>query len=156
MWSYRNRNGKFNWSEQYNLLSGLIGGFFLALLYFSTKARWEDNLTAKSWRRHGIRPRLVKVPMQFYFIGALVFTFAQFNKAPVFSMKYRWRNWNSRFIRILFYTKSVIRNHHAAKGESRDCLFRGKRMWRTRIGQRFSLNTLRTLQHTMQTAWGRK
>ena len=24
----------FNWSDQYNLLSGIIGGFFLALSYF--------------------------------------------------------------------------------------------------------------------------
>jgi hypothetical protein len=25
-------NGKFNWSDQYNLFSGLIGGFFLPYL----------------------------------------------------------------------------------------------------------------------------
>ena len=30
--------GSFNWSDQYNLLSGLIGGFFLALSYFGGRS----------------------------------------------------------------------------------------------------------------------
>jgi SSS family transporter len=83
-------NGKFNWSDQYNLLSGLIGGFFLALSYFGTdQSQVGRYLTAKSLKesRVGLLMNgLVKVPMQFaiLLIGALVFTFYQFNKAPVF------------------------------------------------------------------------
>lgn len=80
----------FNWSDQYNIWSGLIGGFFLALSYFGTdQSQVGRYLTAKSLKqsRMGlIMNGFVKVPMQFaiLLIGALVFTFYQFNKAPVF------------------------------------------------------------------------
>jgi solute:Na+ symporter, SSS family len=80
----------FNWSDQYNIWSGLIGGFFLALSYFGTdQSQVGRYLTAKSLTesRMGLLMNgLVKVPMQFLIllIGALVFTFYQFNKAPVF------------------------------------------------------------------------
>jgi SSS family solute:Na+ symporter len=83
-------NGKFNWSDQYNLLSGVIGGFFLALSYFGAdQSQVGRYLTAKSLKesRLGLLMNgFVKVPMQFaiLLIGALVFTFYQFNKAPVF------------------------------------------------------------------------
>jgi len=83
-------NGKFNWSDQYNLFSGLIGGLFLALSYFGTdQSQVGRYLTAKSLKesRMGLLMNgLVKVPMQFaiLLIGALVFTFYQFNRAPVF------------------------------------------------------------------------
>lgn len=83
-------NGKFNWSDQYNLLSGIIGGFFLALSYFGTdQSQVGRYLTAKSLKesRMGLLMNgFVKVPMQFLIllIGALVFTFYQFNKAPIF------------------------------------------------------------------------
>jgi SSS family transporter len=82
--------GHFNWSDQYNLFSGLIGGFFLALSYFGTdQSQVGRYLTAKSLKqsRMGLLMNgLVKVPMQFaiLLIGALVFTFYQFNKAPIF------------------------------------------------------------------------
>ncbi len=82
--------GRFNWSDQYNLFSGLIGGFFLALSYFGTdQSQVGRYLTAKSLKqsRMGLLMNgLVKVPMQFaiLLIGALVFTFYQFNKAPIF------------------------------------------------------------------------
>lgn len=83
-------SGKFNWSDQYNLFSGLIGGFFLALSYFGTdQSQVGRYLTARSLKesRMGLLINgFVKVPMQFaiLLIGALVFTFYQFNKAPVF------------------------------------------------------------------------
>jgi len=82
--------GSFDWSDQYNLLSGIIGGFFLALSYFGTdQSQVGRYLTARSLKesRVGLLMNgLVKVPMQFaiLLIGALVFTFYQFNKAPVF------------------------------------------------------------------------
>ncbi|MER3498466.1 MAG: sodium:solute symporter [Chitinophagaceae bacterium] len=84
------KEGKFNWSDQYNLFSGIIGGFFLALSYFGTdQSQVGRYLTASSVKesRLGLLINgLVKVPMQFLIllVGALVFTFYQFNKAPVF------------------------------------------------------------------------
>ncbi|MCW3116649.1 MAG: sodium:solute symporter [Chitinophagaceae bacterium] len=83
------KNG-FDWSDQYNLFSGLIGGFFLMLSYFGAdQSQVGRYLTAKSLTesRMGLLMNgLVKIPMQFciLLIGALLFTFYQFNKAPVF------------------------------------------------------------------------
>ncbi len=82
--------GHFNWSDQYNLFSGLIGGFFLALSYFGTdQSQVGRYLTAKSLKQSRLGLLMngfVKVPMQFaiLLIGAMLFTFYQFNKAPVF------------------------------------------------------------------------
>ncbi|MEN9549276.1 MAG: hypothetical protein RIR12_1867 [Bacteroidota bacterium] len=85
--------GQFNWSDQYNLWSGIIGGFFLALSYFGTdQSQVGRYLTAKSLTesRMGLLMNgVVKVPMQFLIllIGVLVFTFYQFNNAPIFFNK---------------------------------------------------------------------
>jgi Na+/proline symporter len=82
--------GKFNWNDQYNIWSGLIGGFFLALSYFGTdQSQVGRYLTAQSLResRMGLLMNgFVKVPMQFLIllIGVLVFSFYQFQQAPVF------------------------------------------------------------------------
>jgi solute:Na+ symporter, SSS family len=82
-----------DWSGKYNLLSGIIGGFFLSLSYFGTdQSQVGRYLTAKSLtesRMGLIMNGFVKVPMQFaiLLIGALVFTFYQFNKAPIFFNK---------------------------------------------------------------------
>lgn len=83
-------DGKIDWSGRYNLLSGLIGGFFLVLSYFGTdQSQVGRYLTAKSDRESKmglIMNAFVKVPMQFLIllVGAMVLTFYQFNKAPVF------------------------------------------------------------------------
>ncbi|HEU4471809.1 MAG TPA: sodium:solute symporter [Flavisolibacter sp.] len=79
----------FDWSDRYNIWSGVIGGFFLSLSYFGTdQSQVGRYLTAKSntESRLGLLMNgLVKVPMQFFIllIGVLVFTFYQFNKAPL-------------------------------------------------------------------------
>ncbi|NOT52728.1 MAG: sodium:solute symporter [Chitinophagaceae bacterium] len=79
-----------DWSGKYNLLTGIIGGFFLSLSYFGTdQSQVGRYLTARSLKqsRMGlIMNGFVKIPMQFFIllIGILVFTFYQFNKAPVF------------------------------------------------------------------------
>jgi Na+/proline symporter len=79
-----------DWSVKYNLLTGLIGGFFLSLSYFGTdQSQVGRYLTAQSVRqsRMGlIMNGFVKIPMQFLIllIGILVFTFYQFNNAPIF------------------------------------------------------------------------
>lgn len=80
----------FNWSDQYNIWSGIVGGFFLALSYFGAdQSQVGRYLTASSIResRMGlIMNGFVKVPMQFLIllVGVLVFTFYQFNGAPIF------------------------------------------------------------------------
>ncbi len=83
----------FDWKDRYNLISGVIGGFFLALSYFGTdQSQVGRYLTAKDTTesRLGLLMNgLVKVPMQFLILllGALLFTFYQFNPAPVFFNK---------------------------------------------------------------------
>src|SRR6266542_5156506 len=80
----------FEWKDRYNLISGLIGGLFLALSYFGTdQSQVGRYLTAKNITesRLGLLMNgIVKVPMQFLILllGALLFTFYQFNKAPIF------------------------------------------------------------------------
>lgn len=82
-------DGAFDWTDRYNLLSGTIGGFFLALSYFGTDhSQVGRYLTARSLResRMGlIMNGLVKVPMQFLIllVGTMVFAFYQFHEAPL-------------------------------------------------------------------------
>jgi SSS family transporter len=84
------KNGKFNWNDQYNLLSGIIGGFFLALSYFGTDqsqvGRYLTGSSVKESRIGLLMNGMVKVPMQFLIllVGALVFAFYQFHNAPLF------------------------------------------------------------------------
>lgn len=81
---------KFDWQDKYNIWSGVIGGFFLALSYFGTdQSQVGRYLTAKSIKesRLGLLMNgFVKVPMQFLIllIGALVFVFYLYFRAPVF------------------------------------------------------------------------
>jgi SSS family solute:Na+ symporter len=83
------KNG-FDWKDKYNIWSGIIGGFFLALSYFGTdQSQVGRYLTAKDNRESKIgllMNGLVKVPMQFLIllIGVLVFSFYQYNKAPIY------------------------------------------------------------------------
>jgi solute:Na+ symporter, SSS family len=83
----------FDWNDRYNLLSGAIGGFFLALSYFGTdQSQVGRYLGARSMgeSRIGLLLNgLVKVPMQFLILllGVLVFAFYQFNHEPVFFNK---------------------------------------------------------------------
>ncbi|SFO66817.1 transporter, SSS family [Chitinophaga sp. YR627] len=80
----------FDWKDRYNIWSGLIGGFFLALSYFGTdQSQVGRYLTARSVTesRLGLLMNgLVKVPMQFLIllIGAMVFVFYLYFRAPVF------------------------------------------------------------------------
>ena len=81
---------EFDWKDKYNLWSGLIGGFFLALSYFGTDqsqvGRYitaKDNTNAKMGL---LLNGLVKIPMQFaiLLIGALLFAFFSMKPAPVY------------------------------------------------------------------------
>ncbi len=80
----------FDWKDKYNIWSGIIGGFFLALSYFGTdQSQVGRYLTAQNNRQSKIGlliNGLVKVPMQFLILmlGVLVFSFYQFHKAPIY------------------------------------------------------------------------
>ena len=80
----------FDWNDRYNIFSGIIGGFFLALSYFGTdQSQVGRYLTAKSLKesRLGLLMNgLVKIPMQFLILllGVMVFAFYHYAKEPVF------------------------------------------------------------------------
>lgn len=82
-------NSGFNWTDRYNIWSGIIGGFFLQLSYFGTdQSQVGRYLTAQNntASRLGLLMNgLVKVPMQFFILllGVLVFAFYQFQAAPL-------------------------------------------------------------------------
>lgn len=80
----------FDWNDRYNLLSGVIGGFFLALSYFGTDqsqvGRYLNARSLTESRLGLLMNGLVKIPMQFLILllGVMVFVFYQFNREPVF------------------------------------------------------------------------
>lgn len=82
------KNG-FDWNDRYNIFSGIIGGFFLALSYFGTDhSQVGRYLTAQNNRQSKIGlllNGLIKVPMQFsiLLIGVFVFAFYQFTPSPI-------------------------------------------------------------------------
>lgn len=82
--------GGFDWKDRYNIFSGIIGGFFLALSYFGTDqsqvGRYLTTKTLSESRIGLLMNGVVKVPMQFLILllGALVFSFYQFNASPLF------------------------------------------------------------------------
>ncbi|MEI9959139.1 MAG: hypothetical protein WDM90_23140 [Ferruginibacter sp.] len=71
----------FDWKDRYNIWSGLIGGFFLALSYFGTDhsqvGRYLTAKNIKESRKGLLMNGLVKVPMQFFIllIGGTYFFF---------------------------------------------------------------------------------
>lgn len=84
----------FSWTNPYNVWSGIIGGFFLQLSYFGTDqsqvGRYLTGSSVSQSRLGLLMNGLVKIPMQFLIllIGVLVFTFYQYNKAPLFFNSY--------------------------------------------------------------------
>ena len=81
---------KLDFSTRYNVWSGLIGGFFLALSYFGTDqtqvGRYLGGRSAAESRLGLLFNGLLKVPMQAFvlLVGVMVFVFYQFAVPPVF------------------------------------------------------------------------
>ncbi|MBK7683278.1 MAG: sodium:solute symporter [Bacteroidetes bacterium] len=79
----------FDWKDKYNLFSGIIGGFFLALSYFGTdQSQVGRYLTAKNLsesRRGLLMNGFVKIPMQFLIllVGAMVLPFYTMYEGPI-------------------------------------------------------------------------
>jgi SSS family solute:Na+ symporter len=78
-----------DFSNRYNVWSGIIGGMFVALAYFGTdQSQVQRYLTGESVTQSRLAllfNGLVKVPMQFFilFIGVMVFVFFQFVQPPL-------------------------------------------------------------------------
>jgi Na+/proline symporter len=85
-----NTGSGFDIKDRYNIISGTIGGFFLALSYFGTdQSQVGRYITAKNDRESKLGLLLngvVKIPMQFLILllGVLLFTFYQFKESPIF------------------------------------------------------------------------
>jgi len=80
---------QFSWSDRYNIWSGLLGGMFLALAYFgcdqSQVQRYLTGKSLKDSRMSLLFNGVAKIPLQMFilFIGAIVFSFYNFQKPPV-------------------------------------------------------------------------
>ncbi|MCX6120010.1 MAG: sodium:solute symporter [Ignavibacteriales bacterium] len=78
-----------DFSNRYNVWSGIIGGMFVALAYFGTdQSQVQRYLTGESVTQSRLAllfNGLAKVPMQFFilFIGVMVFVFFQFIQPPL-------------------------------------------------------------------------
>lgn len=78
----------FDWSDRYNIWSGVIGGFFLALSYFGTDqsqvGRYISGKGVEESRKGLLMNGIVKIPMQFsiLLIGALLFAFFSLQPSP--------------------------------------------------------------------------
>ena len=85
-----NTGSGFDFKDRYNIISGTIGGFFLALSYFGTdQSQVGRYITAKNDCESKLGLLLngvVKIPMQFLILllGVLLFTFYQFKESPIF------------------------------------------------------------------------
>lgn len=92
----------FSWDDKYNIWSGIIGGFFLALSYFGTdQSQVGRYITGKGLResRMGLLMNgMVKIPMQFsiLLIGALLFAFYSFQSAPVYFNQQAYNKWKEK------------------------------------------------------------
>ena len=122
----------FDWKDKYNIWSGLIGGFFLALSYFGTDhSQVGRYLTAKNMNESRIGlllNGLVKVPMQFFIllIGILIFSFYQYHKAPVYfdeakmQMAERTSYRDSLVLIEKKYDAALVISDHAAASQNRN------------------------------------
>ena len=80
---------RFDWHDQFNLWSGLLGATFLFLSYFGCdQSQVQRYLTGKSIAQSRLSllfNAIAKIPMQFFilFIGAMVFVFYVFVEPPL-------------------------------------------------------------------------
>ena len=83
--------------KRYTFWSGLLGGLFLSLSYFGTDQSQVQRYIGGAGLREGrlglMFNALLKIPMQFsiLLLGALVFVFYTFERAPVFFNQTEWR-----------------------------------------------------------------
>jgi Na+/proline symporter len=84
----------FQWTDRYNIWSGLFGGTFLFLSYFGCdQSQVQRYLTGKSISQSRLSllfNAVAKIPMQFFilFIGAMVFVFYLFVQPPLLFQRF--------------------------------------------------------------------
>ena len=92
----------FSWKDKYNIWSGIIGGFFLALSYFGTDQSQVGRYISAKDNKEGklglLLNGLVKIPMQFLIllIGAMVFAFYSFSPAPLYFNNVAYEKYNTK------------------------------------------------------------
>lgn len=92
------QQGHFDWTDKYNIISGIIGGLFLQLSYFGTDqsqvGRYLGGESVKESRLGLLFNGLVKIPVQFFILltGVLVFVFYQFQQPPVYFNQVAYEN----------------------------------------------------------------
>lgn len=151
----------FNWSDQYNILSGIAGGFFLALSYFGTdQSQVGRYLTAKSLTqsRMGLLMNgFVKVPMQFLIllIGALVFTFYQFNKAPIFFNETQIKKIENSSLRDSFHLVQQVYDRVSIQKQEAVSAFSASLKSGTKEEEENKTKELRQLQHQSDSLRGK-
>jgi Na+/proline symporter len=93
-----NDKNKFDWSDRYNIISGIIGGLFLQLSYFGTDqsqvGRYLGGESIKQSRLGLLFNGLLKVPVQFFILltGVLIFIFYQFHQPPIYFNEVAYQN----------------------------------------------------------------
>jgi Na+/proline symporter len=81
-------DGKFDWSDKYNIFAGILAATFLSLSYFGTdQSQVGRYLGAKSEQESKMglyMNALLKLPMQalILFVGVMLFVFYQFSPPP--------------------------------------------------------------------------
>lgn len=115
----------FDWKDKYNIFSGIIGGFFLALSYFGTdQSQVGRYLTAKNLsesRRGLLMNGFVKIPMQFLIlmVGAMLFTFYAFFQGPInYNSKQLEAARNGRAKDVIIKLESQYAALHEAKKQT--------------------------------------
>jgi solute:Na+ symporter, SSS family len=88
----------FDWSDRYNVWSGLLGATFLFMSYFGTDqsqvGRYLSGRSLRESRLGLLFNGLVKIPVQLLIlgVGVVVFVFYQYNPAPL-HFNTTQRNW---------------------------------------------------------------
>ncbi len=119
---WKNIDLSLDLTNPYSLLSGMLGGFFLALSYFGCdQSQVQRYLTGRSLAESRVSllfNAFVKVPMQFLIlaVGVLMFVFYHFEKPPL--------NFNGTHHRILLERASA---EYATLEESYSAAFENRR-----------------------------
>ncbi|MGN6476200.1 MAG: sodium:solute symporter [Flavipsychrobacter sp.] len=117
----------FNWKDKYNIWSGIIGGFFLALSYFGTDqsqvGRYISGKDLQESRMGLLINGLVKVPMQFLIllIGALLFAFYSFQPAPLYFNEGAYNEYkskNNQAVRQLELQHTALQNQYTLQAQT--------------------------------------
>ena len=123
----------FDFKDRYNIISGTIGGFFLALSYFGTdQSQVGRYITAKNDKESKLGLLLngvVKIPMQFLILllGVLLFTFYQFKESPIFfNRTVETKAWSTPYKDSLAYIQNTFKVAQAKQLELNRALVQTK------------------------------